>query len=158
MIGFVLLALILLVLLFDPNMFKPRIEALAREQGVALNINGDLGWTLWPSLGIDVSDVRVAALSAPDKPIAQLEEASLLLAIKPLFSGDVVVHHVLVDGAVNPRHAAGPHALFEPVPAIQSAGHRGTLLHDCHCCLPRATHPGHDRSHVIRSRVRAVPS
>ena len=100
LIGFVLLALILLVLLFDPNMFKPRIEALAREQGVALNINGDLGWTLWPSLGIDVSDVRVAALSAPDKPIAQLEEASLLLAIKPLFSGDVVVHHVLVDGAV----------------------------------------------------------
>ncbi|HSX85257.1 MAG TPA: AsmA family protein, partial [Cellvibrio sp.] len=100
LIGLVLLALILLVLLFDPNMFKPRIEALAREQGVALSINGDLGWTLWPSLGIDVSDVRVAALSVPDKPIAQLEEASLLLAIKPLFSGEVVVHHVLVDGAV----------------------------------------------------------
>jgi AsmA protein len=100
LIGLVLLALILLVLLFDPNMFKPRIEALAREQGVALNINGDLSWTLWPSLGIDVSDVRVAALSAPDKPIAQLADASLLLAIKPLFSGEVVVHHVLVDGAV----------------------------------------------------------
>ncbi|ARU28806.1 AsmA family protein [Cellvibrio sp. PSBB006] len=100
LIGLVLLALILLVLLFDPNMFKPRIEALAREQGVALNINGDLGWTLWPSLGIDVSDVRVAALSTPDKPIAQLADASLLLAIKPLFSGEVVVHHVLVDGAV----------------------------------------------------------
>ena len=31
LIGLVVLALILLVLLFDPNMFKPRIEALARQ-------------------------------------------------------------------------------------------------------------------------------
>lgn len=100
LIGFVVLALILLVLLFDPNVFKPRIEALAREQGVALSINGDLGWTLWPSLGIDVNDVRLAALNTPDPSIARLNEASLLLAIRPLFSGEVIVHHVLVDGAV----------------------------------------------------------
>lgn len=99
LIGLILLALVLLVFLFDPNIFKPRIEALARDQGVALTINGDLGWTLWPSLGIDVNQIRVAALSAPETPIAQLEEASLLLAIKPLFRGEVVVHHVLVDGA-----------------------------------------------------------
>ena len=100
LIGFVVLALILLVLLFDPNVFKPRIEALAREQGVALSINGDLGWTLWPSLGIDVNDVRLAARNTPDQSIARLNEASLLLAIRPLFSGEVIVHHVLVDGAV----------------------------------------------------------
>lgn len=100
LIGLVLLALILLVLLFDPNVFKPRIEELAREQGVALSINGDLGWTLWPSLGIDVNDVRLAALNTPDQPIARLNEASLLLAIRPLFNGEVIVHHVLVDGAV----------------------------------------------------------
>lgn len=100
LIGLIVLALILLVFLFDPNVFKPRIEALARDQGIALSINGDLGWTLWPSLGIDVNQIRVAALSAPDTPIAQLEGASLLLAIKPLFRGEVVVHHVLLDGAV----------------------------------------------------------
>lgn len=99
-VALIILTLIVLVFVFDPNMFKPRIEALAKEQGIALTINGDLGWTLWPSLGVDVNEIRVAAVSAPDKPVAQLQQASLMLAIKPLFSGNVIVHHVLIEGAV----------------------------------------------------------
>jgi len=98
-IALLVILVIALALFFDPNMFKPRIEAMAREQGVALEINGDLGWRFWPSFGVEVNDIRVAATSAPTKPIAQLQQASLLLAIKPLLSGDIIVHHLLVDGA-----------------------------------------------------------
>lgn len=98
-IALFVILVIALVLFFDPNMFKPRIEAMAREQGVALEINGDLGWRFWPSFGVEVNDIRVAATSAPTQPIAQLQQASLLLAIKPLLSGDIIVHHLLVDGA-----------------------------------------------------------
>jgi AsmA protein len=97
----VLLAAVLaLVLLFDLNMLKPRIESVAREQGVDLQIRGDLGWTFWPSIGISVEDIRVAAVAAPDQPIAQLKQASLLVAFRPLFSGNIEVDHVRVDGAV----------------------------------------------------------
>lgn len=96
----VLLAVLALVFLVDANRFKPRIEAIAKDQGIALQINGDLGWDLWPSLGVEVNDVRVAALVAPDQPIAELKQASLLLALKPLFSGDFQVDHIAADGAI----------------------------------------------------------
>src|SRR5690606_15886550 len=77
-IALLVVLVIALVLFFDPNMFKPRIEAMAREQGVALEINGDLGWRLWPSFGVEVNDIRLAAASAPTLPIAQLQQASFL--------------------------------------------------------------------------------
>lgn len=96
----VLLAAFAFVFLVDANRFKPRIEAIAKDQGIALQINGDLGWDLWPSLGVAVNDVRVAALEAPDQPIAELKQASLMLALMPLFSGDFQVDHIAVDGAV----------------------------------------------------------
>jgi AsmA protein len=86
--------------LVDANRFKPRIEAIAKDQGIALQINGDLGWDLWPSLGVAVNEVRVAALDAPNQPIAELQQASLMLALMPLFSGDFQVDHIAVDGAV----------------------------------------------------------
>lgn len=96
----VLLAALALVFLVDANRFKPRIEALAKDQGIALEMNGDLGWDLWPSVGVAVNDVRVAALEVPDQPIAELKQASLMLALMPLFSGDFQVDHIAVDGAV----------------------------------------------------------
>ncbi|MDR7088346.1 AsmA family protein [Cellvibrio fibrivorans] len=96
----VLLAALALVFLIDANRFKPRIEAIAKDQGIALQINGDLGWDLWPSLGVAVNEVRVAALEAPNQPIAELQQASLMLALMPLFSGDFQVDHIAVDGAV----------------------------------------------------------
>jgi AsmA protein len=79
-LALIFVAVVSLLLFFDPNMFKPRIEAMAREQGVALNIDGNLGWRLWPNLGVEVNGIRVAAVSAPEDQIAQLRRASLLLA------------------------------------------------------------------------------
>lgn len=99
-VAVLLVAILALVFLFDLNMFKPKIEAAARAQGVDLQINGDLGWTFWPSVGVTVEDIRVAGLDTPDQPIAQLKQASLLVALMPLFSGDIQAHHVRIDGAV----------------------------------------------------------
>lgn len=93
-------AVLTFVFLVDANRFKPRIEAIAKDQGLVLQIDGDLGWDIWPSIGVAVQDVSLAALAAPDKPIAQLKQASLMLALMPLFSGDFQVDHILVDGAV----------------------------------------------------------
>ncbi|HEY7885589.1 MAG TPA: AsmA family protein [Cellvibrionaceae bacterium] len=103
----ILLVLVLLLVLavvglffwLDPNIFKSRIEAMAREQGVHLRINGDLSWAFWPSVGIDINDVSVAALATPEDTIAELRSASLLVATRPLFNRELVVEHLLVDGA-----------------------------------------------------------
>ncbi len=95
----VLLAILALVFLVDANRFKPRIESLAKDQGIALQIKGDLGWAFWPSLGVAVNEVRVAALESSDQSIAEIKQASLLLALRPLFSGEFKVDQVAVDGA-----------------------------------------------------------
>lgn len=97
-LGLILLAMLALVFLVDANRFKPRIEALANDQGVALHIGGDLGWALWPSLGVDVNQVSLAALDNPTAPIAELQQASLLLKLMPLLSGDFQVDHIVLDG------------------------------------------------------------
>lgn len=94
----IVMAVLALIFLVDPNRFKPRIEALARDQGVALQIKGDLGWDLWPSLGVAVNDVHVAPLAEPQQAIAELKQASLLLKLMPLFSGNFQVDHIVVDG------------------------------------------------------------
>ncbi|WP_039912398.1 AsmA family protein [Cellvibrio mixtus] len=94
----IVLAVFALVFLVDANRFKPRIEALAKDQGVALQIKGDLGWDLWPSIGVAVNDVHVAPLAEPNQAIASLQQASLLLKLIPLFSGNFQVDHIAVDG------------------------------------------------------------
>lgn len=94
----IILAVLALIFLVDPNRFKPRIETLAKDQGIALQINGDLGWNFWPSLGVAVNDVRVAALETPDESIAELQQASLMLRLMPLLRGEFQVDHIAVDG------------------------------------------------------------
>jgi AsmA protein len=95
----VLLAVFALIFLVDANRFKPRIEAIAKDQGIALQIKGDLGWDLWPRLGVAINEVSVAPLTTPAQPIAELQQASLILALKPLFSGEFQVYQLAVDGA-----------------------------------------------------------
>jgi AsmA protein len=103
----VLVVLLLLIVLavaalffwLDPNIFKPRIKSLAAEQGVALEIAGDISWQFWPSIGIEVEDITVASLSAPDDQLAHLRSASLLVATRPLFDKQLQVEHLIIDGA-----------------------------------------------------------
>lgn len=99
LIVLLVVAVVALVLLFDPNALKPRIEAMAREKGIALDIHGDLGWQFWPSVGIEINDLSLAHVEAPEDILAELDRASLLVATRPLFNRELMVEHVQVDGA-----------------------------------------------------------
>jgi AsmA protein len=99
-LAFLIISFIALIFLVDANTFKPRIEAMAKEQGVALSMRGDLRWAFWPALGLAVQDVSVASIDALDKPVADVKKASFLVAFMPLMRGDVRVKHILVDTAV----------------------------------------------------------
>ncbi|MBU2886569.1 AsmA family protein [Gilvimarinus agarilyticus] len=96
-----LLILMAVALLFwlDPNVFKPRIQALAEKQGVHLSMEGDLSWRFWPSVGIELNKIAVASINNPDEPVAKLQSASLMVATAPLFSGELVVESLLINGA-----------------------------------------------------------
>ncbi len=102
-IGAVILLLVLVVIgfitLVDPNQFKPSIESLAKKQGIALSIDGDLSWKLWPSIGLGAEGVKLGSLVESEKRLADIEQMSFLLAIKPLFSGKFQADHLLLSGA-----------------------------------------------------------
>lgn len=93
-------AIVVLAFVVDANSFKPRIQAAAAEQGIALNMRGDLRWAFWPAIGVAVNEVSLADSDSPQAILADVKKASLLVAFVPLLKGDLQVKHVLVDGAV----------------------------------------------------------
>lgn len=93
------LALTFLFFWLDPNVFKSRIQAEAAKQGIHLGIEGDLHWQFWPSVGFEVNNISVASINTPTEVLATLKNASLLVAVRPLLKNELVVHHLLINGA-----------------------------------------------------------
>jgi AsmA protein len=83
---------------FDPNKYKPEIVAAVKDKtGRTLAIEGNLGLSFFPSIGIAVGR---ASLSEPDSSriFAGVEQAKISLALWPLLSKRVVVDRVTLSG------------------------------------------------------------
>lgn len=94
----VALALVLLVLLIDLNRFKPAIErAVEAKTGREFTIAGPIGWSLFPTLGADLRDVSLGNSPNFDQPMAQIDRATLGVALLPLFSGELQVSEVVLE-------------------------------------------------------------
>ena len=94
----ILVAVILAVgLLLDPNDYKEEIETLAREKAsVELTIGGDIGWSLFPTLGLELGQVDAKSLDG--KPLASLNKAQVAVKLSALLQGKVLMDGVLIDG------------------------------------------------------------
>lgn len=88
---------ILLGVFFEPNDYKADIERLALEKaGLELSIDGDIGWTVLPWLGLELSQVKV---QYPQQPaLASLEQANVSVKLLPLLSRQVEMSSIKVDG------------------------------------------------------------
>lgn len=82
---------------FDPNEYKPEIETAALEKGgVELEINGDIGWSVFPWLGLEVNQI---AVKFPDQAdLAELKQAQLSVRLPALLSGQVEMQSIVIDG------------------------------------------------------------
>lgn len=99
---FTLLLLALVVpiaylLISDPNDFKPQIQQLAQQQGLRLEIGGDLKWQIYPDIELEVSDLSVQGEQAGMDLDAQLGLARLQIELWPLFSGELRVRGIGVS-------------------------------------------------------------
>ena len=72
------IALIWLVVGVDPNSYKPQLEKLAGQQGVELQMRGDLSWQFFPDLGFRLND---ASARIPAQGVEQLQVRELALAL-----------------------------------------------------------------------------
>ncbi len=118
LIGLLLLGLLLLLVaagfaltqFFDPNDYKDEIRDLAREHAnLELELNGDIGWSLFPWLGIEITDAKVASASTPDQPFADLRLLGLSVQVMPLLRKEIQMSDIRIDGLnLNlQRNAAG---------------------------------------------------
>nr|WP_288497747.1 AsmA family protein [uncultured Pseudomonas sp.] len=85
--------------LFDPNDYKDEIRQLARDKAnLELTLNGDIGWSLFPWLGLELTDATLASASTPDKPFANLRLLGLSVRVLPLLRKEVQMSDIRVDG------------------------------------------------------------
>jgi AsmA protein len=85
--------------LFDPNDYKDEIRQLARDRAhVELTLNGDIGWSLFPWLGLELHDASVATLANPKVPFADLQMLGLSVRVLPLLRKEVQMSDVRVEG------------------------------------------------------------
>ncbi len=95
----VLLGLFTLTQWLDPNDYKSEIQELAKEQGVALSLDGDIGWQLFPSMALNIEGLALAPLAASEEPIIRIGAVAASVKLMPLFSQQVHIDGIKVDGA-----------------------------------------------------------
>ncbi len=90
--------LAIFLLTFNPNAYKSRLESLVFERTArTLTIDGDIGLSLFPRIGLSVSDVALSNRDAKDTFVS-IDSARFAVAIWPLLSNRLVVDHVAVTG------------------------------------------------------------
>ena len=106
-LGLVILGLLLILVaagfalthLFDPNDYKDEIRQLARDKaGLELTINGDIGWSLFPWLGLELHETTLASTQTPDLPLADLRMLGLSVRVLPLLQREVQMSDITVNG------------------------------------------------------------
>lgn len=95
------LALVLFLFLWiDPNDYRDDVTALVKEKtGLVLTIKGDIGWNFYPALGFSVGDLALATAEG-ENPLASVKKAAVSVELLPLFSKQVNVRTLFVDGLV----------------------------------------------------------
>ncbi|SEN36010.1 AsmA protein [Pseudomonas sp. ok272] len=106
-LGLVLLGLLLVIValgfalthFFDPNDYKEEIRQIARDKAhIELTLNGDIGWSLFPWLGLELHEASVATLANPTAPFADLQMLGLSVRVLPLLRREVQMSDVRVEG------------------------------------------------------------
>ena len=92
------IALFVITQIIDPNQFKPEIEKQARQHAnLTLNIEGDLAWQFWPSIGVSLGRTE-ARIEDDEELFAAFDQAAFSVRVWPLFSGRVEMDGIRLAG------------------------------------------------------------
>lgn len=99
-VGLVAVVVFYLLVVFDLNDFKAEIITSVEQQtGRRLEIAGDIGWTVYPGLGLSLSDVK---LSNPEgftpQQMLEVSQLTAAVALMPLFNNELQVQRLHLDG------------------------------------------------------------
>ncbi len=94
-------ALVLIVIMVDPNDYKNVIEGLIEEKtGLPANIEGDIDSTLFPWIGGVIGAVSLGNPEGfDDKPMIRAERIKVLLKLWPLLNGVLKADDIILENA-----------------------------------------------------------
>jgi AsmA protein len=117
------IAAVVLPLVIDPNNYKEEIRnTVFEETGRELTIGGDIQWTVFPSIGIGLSDLELGNRSGfGDQPMLKIGEVGLSVKLMSLFSDKIEIGQVsLNDVSANLRQKANGQNNWEDLGGSQS--------------------------------------
>ena len=107
------IAAVVLPMVVDPNNYKDEISAaVLKETGRELTIGGDINWSVFPGLGLGVSELTLTEPGGSgDDPMVDIGEAQVSVKLLPLFRKQVEIGRVdLKDVSVSLNKVAGQDA------------------------------------------------
>ena len=97
-VGVAVAGAVYLAATFDPNAYKAQIiQAVQDSKHRTLHLDGDISLSFFPNIGVNLSKIALSEVNS-DKEFAALESARVSLALLPLFSKQVVVNEVVLNG------------------------------------------------------------
>jgi len=100
LVGLLIIAVIVLPFVFDPNQYKGEIIRLVKDKtGRDLKIDKKIGWSFFPRLGVEAGGLELS--NAPGfgkEPFATIDAAGVQVQFLPLFSGQIAVDTVFLHG------------------------------------------------------------
>lgn len=99
-VALVVVAAVVLPLVFDPNDYKDEIaEAVEDKTGRELSIPGDIRLSVFPWLGVDLGEVRLAnAAGFGTEPFAEIGGAGAYVKLLPLLRKRIEIGTMTLDG------------------------------------------------------------
>ncbi|MCX7554520.1 AsmA family protein [Marinicella sp. S1101] len=96
LVGLVVLAIIILPMVFDPNQHKPQIQqAIATQLGRDVELNGEIEWSVFPSIAINLNQVTVKnAAGFRGETLAEVERIAVGVQLLPLLKKQIKVGQV----------------------------------------------------------------
>ena len=93
-------AVIIIPMVVDPNDFKPQIaEAVESATGRKLTMEGDLGLSVFPWLGLEVGPTALAnAPGFSERPFAQVQAVQVKVKLMPLLRKELQMDTVVLQG------------------------------------------------------------
>jgi len=97
----IVIAVAALVFLVDANQFKPLIvEQTKKQTGLDLVIEGDIGWRVFPSVGLSLGKTELKNPQGfKNSNLLKIDRVGVDVSVMPLLSRELVIGNVALDGA-----------------------------------------------------------
>lgn len=96
--GALVIAIIIIISVIDPNDYRQELEQLVVDQGkVRVALDGEISWKLYPHIGFSIEDATVYQSLDLNKEFASIGETVVSLALIPLLSANVEIKGIIID-------------------------------------------------------------